>query len=252
MDTAQIFVLTSKGLVELKAGAVQLSPLQSQALGMIDGASSVAQLAARLGDSDAAEQLPLALAELERRELIAPKSDADDALAAPPVIEVVELSPEESVQAWAEARRGAQELQEKGYYSPPAKLHQASHQAGANVNRVLVVEDDATTAKILEFLLHEHDFQVATADSGAAALAELAKQPLPDVVLLDVMLPDGDGFDILRHIRASASLAQVPVIMVTARISDEDVMRGLKEGADGYVFKPFKWETLYACIKNVL
>ncbi|MBS0307465.1 MAG: response regulator, partial [Proteobacteria bacterium] len=169
-----------------------------------------------------------------------------------PDIEVVELSPADSVQAWAEAQRGARELAERGYFNPTGKLHVARHEAGADVNRVLFVEDDNTTAKVLEFLLAENGFQGVRAATAAAAYAELQASPLPDVVLLDVHLPDADGFDILRHIRSTPALRDLPVVMVTAQISDEDVLIGLKEGADGYIFKPFRWQTLHACIEKVL
>ena len=255
MDTSLIYSTTGKGLVELKTGAAHLTKVKAKVLSLIDGTSTVAQLATSLNDGVLAQQLPHAIAELVKLELIHIYDDADadgGATEMVPSIEVVELSPTDSVQAWAEAQRGARRLAEQGYYSPPEKLHQASHEAGADINRVLIVEDDPTTAKVLEFLLKEHDFQVVTAVDGDSALAELGKRPFPDVVLLDVMLPGRDGFEILRHIRSTEQLQHLPVIMVTAQISDENVMRGLKEGADGYVFKPFKWETLHACIQNVL
>ena len=133
----------------------------------------------------------------------------------------------------------------------PVTLALVAAAAGGH-GRILVVEDDPTKAQVLEFLLHEHQYEVVIAADGDAALALLARQSLPDLVLLDVMLPGKDGFDILRHIRATPQLSELPVIMVTAQVSDEHVMRGLKEGADGYVFKPFKWDTLYGCIRNVL
>lgn len=252
MDTSEIYSKTGKGLVESKTGAARLPAREARVLQLVDGSATVADLAARLQIAEV--ELMQAIQTLARLEMIhvfrEPEHDGNTG--GLPSIEVVELSPTDSVQAWAEAQRGARELAEKGFYSPSGRLHQASHEAGAGINRVLVVEDDATTAKVLEFLLKEHDFQVVHAADADAAFAELAQRPLPDVVLLDVMLPDLDGFDILHYIRSTAALAALPVIMVTAQISDEHVLRGLKEGADGYVFKPFKWETLYACIKNVL
>ncbi|MBI1891210.1 MAG: response regulator transcription factor [Burkholderiales bacterium] len=254
MDTSKIYSTTGKGLVELKTGAVNLSPFQLKVLELIDGKSSVSGLAAKLKDAGEVQQLPQALEALAKLELIhvfdeATSEEIGDSSV--PEIEVLELSPTESVQAWAEAQRGTRELEEKGFYSPPASRH-ASHEAGANVNRILIVEDDATTAEVLNFLLTENNFQVIAAADGEAAWAELQKRPLPDVVLLDVMLPGRDGFEVLGQIRHTPHLQSLPVIMVTSQIRDEYVMRGLKEGADGYVFKPFKWETLHACIKNVL
>ncbi len=257
MDTSLVYSKTGNGLVALKTGIPQLTALQAKVLALLDDTATVADLATRLGAADAA-QLPQMLDDLAALGLIHVFDDAAEALGqhhtgvGVPAIEVLELSPEASVQAWAEARRGARELQEKGFYSPPVALHQARHAIGQGSSRILVVEDDPTTAQVLEFLLQEHQFQVVLAADGDAALALLARQPLPDLVLLDVMLPGKDGFDILHHIRSTPPLTQLPVIMVTAQVSDEHVMRGLKEGADGYVFKPFKWDTLFGCIKNVL
>lgn len=252
MDTSLIYSTTGQGLVELKTGAAGLPALQTRVLRLVDGKSSVAVLAAHLGEAGAGRQLEQALAELEKRELVHVFAEAALDTSGLPDIEVVALSPMDSVQAWAEAQRGARELAEKGYYSPVGKLHVARHEAGAGVNRVLIVEDDDTTARVLEFLLNENDFQHVRAATAEAAHAELQRRPLPDVVLLDVMLPDADGFAILQHIRATPALRDLPVIMVTAQISDEDVLRGLKEGADGYIFKPFRWPTLHACIEKVL
>lgn len=254
MDTSQIYSTTGKGLVELKTGTANLSPFQAKVLALIDGASSIAAIASRLNEANAAQQLPQALEALVKLELIHVFDDEiseEIGNSSLPEIEVLELSPTESVQAWAEAQRGTRELEEKGFYSPPASRH-ASHEAGANVNHILIVEDDATTAEVLNFLLTENGFQAVAVADGDAAWAELQKRPLPDVVLLDVMLPGRDGFEILAQIRNTPHLKSLPVIMVTSQIKDEYVMRGLREGADGYVFKPFKWETLHACIKNVL
>lgn len=253
MDTSLIYSTTGRGLVELKTGAAGLSDLQIRVLRLVDGKSSVAVLATHLGAAAEGRQLEQILGQLENQGLVhvfaAPDAVNTSDL---PDIEVVALSPMDSVQAWAEAQRGARELAEKGYFSPAGKLHVARHEAGAGVNRVLIVEDDDTTARVLEFLLTEHEFQHVRAATAAAAHAELQRHPLPDVVLLDVMLPDADGFAILQHIRATPALRDLPVIMVTAQISDEDVLRGLKEGADGYIFKPFRWPTLHACIEKLL
>jgi DNA-binding response OmpR family regulator len=138
-------------------------------------------------------------------------------------------------------------LQRQGFY---AADHNRQRVRGGAV-KVLVVEDDDVTAQLLEFLLREHGFYVKRAADGEAALTELQRRPLPDVVLLDVMLPRHDGFEVLRRIRGDAALRTLPAIMVTSKISDDDVLRGLKEGADGYVFKPFDWDTLYGCIRAV-
>jgi CheY-like chemotaxis protein len=177
--------------------------------------------------------------------------DEDAPDASIPAIDVIELSPQESVQAWAEAQRGTRALQEKGFFAADHTQRRTRSDAAGDTVKVLVVEDDDLTAEMLEFLLREHGFYVKRAADGRAALTELQRRPLPDVVLLDIMLPGYDGFEVLRSIRSDSALHALPAIMVTSKISDDDVLRGLKEGADGYVFKPFRWETLYGCIRSV-
>lgn len=107
----------------------------------------------------------------------------------------------------------------------------------------------------MEMLLVNKGFAVQKSTDTPGALAALQREPVPDLVLLDIVLPgppDTDGFHVLEHIRRNSRLSEVPVIMVTSQISDEHVMRGLKAGADGYIFKPFKWEALYESIGSVI
>jgi two-component system, OmpR family, response regulator len=82
--------------------------------------------------------------------------------------------------------------------------------------------------------------------------SELRKPPLPDLILLDVMLAGASGFDILQRVRNHPALKQIPVIMVTAMSAREDVMRALAADANGYITKPFKLEVLMKSIKAVL
>jgi len=265
MDTSLIYSKTAKGMAALKSGAKNLSKTHAKALALIDGKSTVESITFML-DGVSEQNFTAALQELEKLEFIRTFVDADidaadkmqatpirkaGASSALPALEVIELTPEESVQAWAEAKRGARALAEKGFYTTKAPLTQSTSGQTRTSLRVLVVEDDEATAQLLEFLLREHGFLAKRAADSEGAFAELARQPLPDLVLLDVMLPGKDGFDILHHIRGDARLRELPVIMVTAKISDDNVMRGLKGGADGYIFKPFKWDALYGCIKSV-
>ncbi len=104
-------------------------------------------------------------------------------------------------------------------------------------------------------LLSEKGMIVQVASDIPKALAAVQAGAKPDIVLLDIVLPGmpgKDGFDILSFIRRKEGWSKVPVIMVTSEVSDDQVMKGLKAGADGYMFKPFKWEALYGCIKEVV
>jgi DNA-binding response OmpR family regulator len=113
---------------------------------------------------------------------------------------------------------------------------------------VLLVEDDARVRRVLRLALEDEGYRVAEADSGDAGLHELARSE-PDVVLLDLMLPDLDGFSVCRRIRRDSD---VPVIMVTARTDSHDVVAGLEAGADDYVTKPLIAKDLSARIRALL
>ncbi|MFC4086000.1 response regulator transcription factor [Amycolatopsis samaneae] len=115
--------------------------------------------------------------------------------------------------------------------------------------RLLVVEDDPTLRDLLSASLRFAGFTVSSAGSGAEALAA-AKADVPDLVVLDVMLPDLDGFEVLRRLRTRG--ARLPVLFLTARDADEDLIAGLTGGADDYVTKPFKLEELIARIRAIL
>jgi two-component system OmpR family response regulator len=115
--------------------------------------------------------------------------------------------------------------------------------------RLLVVDDEATILELLSGSLRLAGFEVMTAASGAEAVRAAASRP-PDLVLLDVMMPDGDGFEALRRIRSGG--AEVPVIFLTARDEVPDRVSGFALGADDYVTKPFSLEELLGRIRAVL
>jgi two-component system, OmpR family, response regulator len=115
--------------------------------------------------------------------------------------------------------------------------------------RLLVVDDEATILELLSGSLRLAGFEVVMAASGAEAVRAAASSR-PDLVLLDVMMPDGDGFETLRRIRSGGS--EVPVIFLTARDEVTDRVRGFKEGGDDYVTKPFSLDELLGRIRAVL
>src|SRR5579862_2655018 len=115
--------------------------------------------------------------------------------------------------------------------------------------RLLVVDDEATILELLSGSLRLAGFEVVTAASGAGAVRAAASSR-PDLVLLDVMMPDGDGFEALRRIRSGGS--QVPVIFLTARDEVPDRVKGFALGGDDYLIKPFSLEELLGRIRAVL
>jgi two-component system, OmpR family, response regulator len=116
--------------------------------------------------------------------------------------------------------------------------------------RVLVVDDEATIRELLAGSLRFAGYEVATAASGAEALRAAASSR-PDLVLLDVMMPDGDGFEVARRMRAAGG-PEIPVIFVTARAEVPDRLTGFEIGADDYVTKPFSLDEVLARVRAVL
>ncbi len=114
--------------------------------------------------------------------------------------------------------------------------------------RILVVEDEATLRSTIAYNLRREGHEVALATDGEEALAEWARHPA-DIVLLDVMLPRLDGFEVCRRLRRSSS---VPILMLTARTDEIDRVVGLEIGADDYVTKPFSMRELLARVKATL
>jgi two-component system KDP operon response regulator KdpE len=116
---------------------------------------------------------------------------------------------------------------------------------------VLVVDDEAPIVRLLRATLEAGDFAVITADCGTAAL-DLLNAERPDLIVLDVMMPDMNGFETLRRVRSDSQVPKVPVIMLTARTGDVDKLQGFQSGADDYVTKPFNPDELLARIAAVL
>ena len=114
----------------------------------------------------------------------------------------------------------------------------------------LVVEDSEHVAYLLEYMLEREGFDVLVAGNGREAAGCIATAPAPDIVLLDVMLPYKDGFEIVREIRSSPTWQHAPVIMLSARSQEEDVVRALEAGANDYVTKPYNPRELLARIKR--
>jgi DNA-binding response OmpR family regulator len=117
--------------------------------------------------------------------------------------------------------------------------------------RILVVDDNADSVAIMQTILENRGYEVRVAPSGAEALAQLQAE-LPDLVLLDVMMPEVSGLQVLQQIKGDAATEKVPVILVTAKTHDDDVLSGYQYGADYYITKPFTAKQLVYGIDLVL
>src|SRR5205809_3036907 len=118
----------------------------------------------------------------------------------------------------------------------------------SQVQTVLVVEDESSIASFVALYLKNAGYKVRTVGTGEAALERLANER-PDLVVLDLMLPDLDGIEVCRRIRKSS---EVPILMLTARDEDVDKIIGLEVGADDYLTKPFNPRELVARVKSIL
>ena len=116
---------------------------------------------------------------------------------------------------------------------------------------IFAVEDDTDISRLVRHHLEGAGYAVRTFTSASGVVAEAEKQP-PSLFLLDIMIPGGDGLELCRRIRQTSSIAMVPVIFLTARISESDKVIGLELGADDYIPKPFSPRELVARIRAVL
>ena len=117
--------------------------------------------------------------------------------------------------------------------------------------RILVVDDDKQIVRLVRSYLEQAGYQVLTAGDGETALHTIRHDD-PDLVVLDLMLPDLDGWEITRIIRSDPNLAGLPIVMLTARVEDTDKIVGLEIGADDYIAKPFNPREVVARVRAVL
>jgi len=117
--------------------------------------------------------------------------------------------------------------------------------------RIVVVEDEEDILDIIIYNLNREGYEVLGAKDGAGGL-DLVSREVPDLVLLDIMLPGLDGIEVCRRMKAESATARIPIIMVSARGEESDVVLGLGLGADDYIPKPFKPRELVARVKAVL
>jgi DNA-binding response OmpR family regulator len=117
--------------------------------------------------------------------------------------------------------------------------------------RILIAEDDANIYRLIHVRLEHLGHMVSWASDGAQAIAR-AREEQPEVILLDVMMPIVDGFEVLRTLKQNQHTARIPVIMLTARGQEEDTALAMRDGAHSYVIKPFSFPALIATIDAAL
>jgi two-component system, OmpR family, alkaline phosphatase synthesis response regulator PhoP len=116
---------------------------------------------------------------------------------------------------------------------------------------VLVVDDQPHIVRLIQVNLEKEGVQVATAGDGVEGLQKV-RDLRPDLVILDVIMPRKDGFEVLREMKNDSALSEIPVIMLTVKAHNSDIVEGLKEGAELYLPKPFHPKELVSLVKRVL
>jgi CheY-like chemotaxis protein len=116
---------------------------------------------------------------------------------------------------------------------------------------VLVAEDDPSIAAMLLRILRQ-DYEVVHVSDGAAALQRAATAPRPDLLMLDIMMPNMDGLEVSRRVRLNPELKKIPIIFLTAKSTPTDVIKGIQHGARSYITKPFKLDDVLSKVKKAL
>lgn len=118
--------------------------------------------------------------------------------------------------------------------------------------KILIVDDEEPIRELISFNLKKEKFETLCTSNGIDALKYVRDEPPPDAIVLDLMLPDMSGLDICRILKNDSKTKNIPIIMVTAKSEDDDIVAGLELGADDYVTKPFSQKVLTARIRSVL
>jgi CheY-like chemotaxis protein len=217
-----VYVVSAKGEEELRASGTSLSPAEIELLVRTDGRLTVAEVAAAARLATPANVAGVFGRLLERG--------------------LVRLRSRKST--------GAQDAIPLQLDGTPVRPTRQALEGGKLT--AIVVEDEPHLARFLKQYLALEGFETRLAGNREEILTAFATPPVPDLVLLDVVLPDADGFDVLLKMRRHPALKSVPVVMLTAKATRESVLKGLAGGADGYVTKPFEADVLIKAVQAVM
>lgn len=242
-----VYALSSLGRDVLRGSDTTLSAAEVEFLVRVDGVLTLAQIGAGMPGVSSGDFDTIVFRMRERALIVAVHVDP---VAARMQASLNLLSQTSGNTA---ADTGVSSLKTSGFYVEIARARSPKHarQPGQALSAI-VVEDEPTLAKFIQTYLAFEGFSVRVAGSRSEIVAEFSKPPIPDLVVLDVLLPDADGFDILLRLRNHKALHDVPVIMLTGNATREAVLKGMAAGADGYVTKPFDAESLMRAVRIVV
>jgi two-component system, OmpR family, response regulator len=256
LDDSATLVLTREGENELHEAGTQLTPAQLEALVLIDGHTNLAQVVKRAPEAEQ-QSVRTSLQELIDKGFVsALEQFHDDGVDPGDFFTSVKTRPravEAGHEAEAEAAANWEFLHQNGYCVNVARRPKAKRQwPKGRKPMVLVIDDDPDICNLLHTYFKLEGFESWAAGNREEILRELRRAPLPDVVILDVHLPDADGFDILHRMREHPVLKGLPIIMLTGEATREAVLKGILGGADGFVTKPFDIHHMVRAVKAVL
>ena len=242
-----VFSLTAKGKELLRGSVTALSAVELEILVRVDGVLTRSQIQAGMPAVP-----PETFADLFRKLL-------DQRLLAVIEADPLALQMQASLDLLtgsgrqAKADSGASSLKTSGFFVEIARERLPTRQrVPGEVLYAVVVEDEPILAKFIQSYLSFEGFEVRLAGNRAEIVTELRRPPVPDVILLDVLLPDADGFDVLQRLRQNQAFKGVPIIMLTGKATREAVLKGMAGGADGYVTKPFEADSLMRAVRTVV
>ena len=260
-----VYEVNEKGWQQLQGSSTMLPSVALRLLVLVNGKQSLEQVARHLQDVPVEKLCKMALY-LEQQGYIQPakpgkpaKGDGFDVIdffsgrssGSNSASENVDQDSARKLEE--EARNFAAMLKLQGYAVRIARqVGEAAKPASGGAYSVLFVDDTTTLSSVVCKFLELEGFVPRRAANRDEIVAELRKVPSPDLILLDVGLPDISGFDILQRVRSHPVLKNIPIIMVTGKATREDVMGALFAGANGYITKPFEFDSLMKSIKAVL
>jgi len=255
-ENRDVLSLTAQGRAELGGSETGLAREALKLLVLIDGKASVAQVA-QSATGMSPEAVRATLAELLAGGLVA-KGDSELAFGAIDPGDFFTVTSSDAAFAAellgsGEIAAGVSSLKDSGYFVSIARRAEGARARPAGARPVAVlIEDDPDLAKLLRTYLKLEGIDTIAAANRAEVGAAFRRPSAPDLVLLDVQLPDLDGFDVLGRIRQHPLLKSVPVIMLTGEATRGAVLRGIHGGADGYVTKPFQIDVVMKAVRTVL
>lgn len=252
LSDTEILAVTAHGDAELKSAGTSLSARELEILVLVDGQATVAQIVKSARGFARAEVIEV-LERLRRQKLITAADEPSAFESGFFAISVPADFFKHAPGAEPEAEKGVASLKQKGYYVRIARRAARERQPKEGWQpTVLVIDDDPDLVKLIRTFFRFEGFNVREATKRAEIMAAFRQPPMPDLVLLDVNLPDADGFDVLARMRQHDALKTIPVVMITAEATRESVLKGLQAGADGYITKPFEPDCVVTAVRQVL